>query len=604
MKAFFILLRELFRSFFILPKIREEEILKPGKETMKSGVKVQLFTLVDSLLITAFAFLLKLSNSAITNQLLLLGLILFMLYQMQPVFNDFERRYEMSLKAKHDLNLDNSLCINGGKIVSVTAGKVQKWYPEFGVYKTMSNEEVMYSTKKYLEGYWYLIINYIFNLLSGVIAIVMAILAITTNDGIENSLLVISVVVGTILAFLTSAYRCFYRLEYSKGIKGSANKQSLITGDLLRVPPIVKNDLQMRLKNLEDAMADTNQKTLDYSKGRNNTDVLMSLVRCAISIAVIISYVSRIGLENLSLVDITKISAILAIMHTLIKKISDIPYIMEQRHRYFTDCVVEKNDFEEIMKVYTNEVESSKKVKPINEIFLSPFKIKYKEESENDKAFTLISDENIHFKLGDVVMLYGASGSGKSTFINLLTDRIVLEKSVDLPNTSRALIYDEKLRFGSMTLYEELFCCEENPNLEKMKDILMNLHLWQELQTNCKDVWQWMKEKYFRSSLSNGQKQRLIIAKILYFLDDTIDVLALDECTSGLDDVAREGEENADAERVLKYIVDYASKDRERIIVIATHQNVESFVIGAKKMHNVHSFKFERGESENHVMRM
>ena len=40
-----------------------------------------------------------------------------------------------------------------------------------------------------------------------------------------------------------------------------------------------------------------------------------------------------------------------------------------------------------------------------------------------------------------------------------------------------------------------------------------------------------MKEKRFDQSLSNGQKQRLILAKMLYWLNDDIDVLVLDECT-------------------------------------------------------------------------
>ena len=69
-----------------------------------------------------------------------------------------------------------------------------------------------------------------------------------------------------------------------------------------------------------------------------------------------------------------------------------------------------------------------------------------------------------------------------------------------------------------------------------MEDILRNLNLWNEISDNCKDVWKYMKEKKFDNSLSNGQKQRLIIAKILYFLDNEIDALVLDECTSGLDD--------------------------------------------------------------------
>ena len=67
------------------------------------------------------------------------------------------------------------------------------------------------------------------------------------------------------------------------------------------------------------------------------------------------------------------------------------------------------------------------------------------EESENDKLFTLVSKEQIHINNGDVVILYGPSGRGKSTFMKMLTERIRLEKSTEIPSTSRFLFYDEKL---------------------------------------------------------------------------------------------------------------------------------------------------------------
>ena len=126
--------------------------------------------------------------------------------------------------------------------------------------------------------------------------------------------------------------------------------------------------------------------------------------------------------------------------------------------------------------------------------------------ANNDIPFTLKSDKDININKGEVVVLYGPSGSGKTTFMNMLTERIKLEKSTDIPTTSRFLMYDDKLKFGSLSIYEELFCDSKNPDLEKMNDILKKLHLWDEIEANSKDVWQYMKEKKFEYSLSNGQK--------------------------------------------------------------------------------------------------
>jgi len=161
-------------------------------------------------------------------------------------------------------------------------------------------------------------------------------------------------------------------------------------------------------------------------------------------------------------------------------------------------------------------------------------------------------------------------------------------QNIDIPSTSRYTFYDEKMVFGSLTLFEEIFCGEENPDLKKMQDILEHLHLWQEISSNCIDVWKWMKEKKFNNSLSNGQKQRLVLAKMLYWLDDSIDVVVLDECTSGLDDITEDN--SVDAQTILEYIILYCNKHKLRIVVISTHQNISK---AQDELSNTFGFTFQ-----------
>ena len=125
-----------------------------------------------------------------------------------------------------------------------------------------------------------------------------------------------------------------------------------------------------------------------------------------------------------------------------------------------------------------------------------------------------------------------------------------------------------------------------------MQTILENLHLWCEIKSNCFDIWKWMREKRFNQSLSNGQKQRLILAKMLYWLNDDIDVIVLDECTSGLDDKSKT--DSADAERILEYIVRYVNSDKKRIVIISTNQNIDGFknkLLGEFKFKNLQFVK-------------
>ena len=252
-----------------------------------------------------------------------------------------------------------------------------------------------------------------------------------------------------------------------------------------------------------------------------------------------------------------------------------------------------------IMHIYHEQSDKLAVQKKVESITIEPFDIRYMEESENDKPFKLKSYKTINLNKGEIAILYGPSGSGKSTFMKMLTEKIRLKKSSELVSTNRFLFYDETLSFGSLSIYEELFCDTENPNLKKMQQILSNLHLWDEISSNCIDVWTWMKEKKFLHSLSNGQKQRMILAKMLYWLDESIDVLVLDECTSGLDD--KTDSNSADAEKILEYIVRFANTDKKRIIIISTHQNIEGFKQNLSKDFVFKNFMFIKGNEENYI---
>ena len=129
-----------------------------------------------------------------------------------------------------------------------------------------------------------------------------------------------------------------------------------------------------------------------------------------------------------------------------------------------------------------------------------------------------------------------------------------------------------------------------------MKDILKNLNLWYEIESISHDVWQFMKEKKFEYYLSNGQKQRLILAKILYFLNEDIDALILDEATSGLDN---DNNIDIDAQNVLEYIVKFANNDRKRIVVISTHQNLDKFKERINKEFKIKEFDFIKDKEKS-----
>ena len=582
---------------FIKPHNLHESILEMPKSVRKMGIKIEVLSLSLTIFSLVFAFVLKLTNMMIEQRLFLLGVILYMLYRGENVLIDAFSVYSDSEYAKYDMIFNDELVLRGTNIIGATKDRVLKYDENSKIYRLMDNETILNTIKQYLDNLWRHKIRHRFDVLRIISILLMIITAIVTNDAVSNNIYIPLILIFAVLSFLSSAYINLNRGVYYKKNREYNNEQSVIVNDLLRVPTIVSKDLDMRIAKFKNTVINSNKNIKNFHKKMNFTRMIMTLIETLCQYGIIIFYVMNVKLENLTLGSIAQITATLVIVETAIGYTRRLVYALDDNNERIIALEKESIDMKLILEVYhaTNEEEIKRVVDNIN---IKPFIIKYLKESNNDIPFTLKSNEDININKGEVVVLHGPSGSGKSTFMNMLTERIKLEKNIDIPSTSRFLMYDEKLKFGSLSIYEELFCDSKEPNLVKMKDILENLHLWEEIKSNSKDVWQYMKEKKFEHSLSNGQKQRLILAKLLYFLDDDIDALILDECTSGLDSDDRV---HIDACDVLKYIVRYSNKDKKRIILISTHQNIDKFKNDINNEYKIRNFKFVKEDEINYI---
>ena len=582
---------------FVKPHNLHEPILEMPKNVRKMGTKIEILALSLTIFSLVFAFVLKLTNMMIEQRLFLLGIILYMLYRGENVLRDAFNLYSDTEHAKYNMIFEDELVLKGTNIIGATKDRVLKYDENSKIYRIMDNETILNTIKKYLDNLWRHQIKHRFDIIEIISILLMVATAIVTNDAIPNNIYISLILIFGTLSFISSAYINLSRGNYYKKNREYNNEQSVIVNDLLRVPTIVSKDLDMRIARFKKTVINSNKNIKDFHKKMNFTRMIMTIIETLSQYGIIIFYVMNVKLENLTLGSIAQITATLVIVETAIGYTRRLVYALEDNNDRLVALEKESVDMKLILDTYhtTSKIENNKVVENIN---IKPFTIKYLKGSNNDIPFTLKSDENININKGEVILLYGPSGSGKSTFMNMLTERIKLEKSIDIPTTSRFLMYDDKLRFGSLSIYEELFCDSENPDLAKMKDILKNLHLWEEIEANSKDVWQYMKEKKFEHSLSNGQKQRLILAKLLYFLDDNIDALILDECTSGLDD---DDKYHIDACDVLEFIVKYSNKDKKRMIIISTHQNIDKFKEGIKNEYKIRNFKFIKENNINYI---
>ena len=584
---------------FFKPYGLSDEMLSIPNSVKRMGFKVGFMNFGMTVIALTFAFMLKVTNMMIEYRLILLGIIFFMLYRGQQVVREAFYLFESSESKKFELIFEDEIVFRGSQIIGKTSDKVLKYDNANNLYKVMSNESVLNTIKNYLQNLWRQRIRHTFDIFEMISVIIMLAVAIATNTSISQVVFIPLIFVFVLISFFSSAYISLNREAYYKKHREYNNEQSLIVNDLLRVPVIVRNDLDMRIEKFQKTVIASNENVTKFHKKMNLSRLFVTTMEAFSQYGIIIFYLFGVEWNSINLSTITEIAAVLLIVETALGQISRIAETLNNHNERLTILEKEEKDMSLILEVFHSESAKITTPKIVDNIRINPFSIQYLEESENDKPFTLVSKKQIHINNGEVVILYGPSGSGKSTFMKMLTERIRLEKSTEIPSTSRFLFYDEKLKFGSLSIFEELFCCEENPDLTKMQTILENLHLWCEIKSNCFDVWKWMKEKRFDQSLSNGQKQRLILAKMLYWLNDDIDVLVLDECTSGLDDKSET--DSADAERILEYIVRYANSDKKRIIIISTHQNIDGFKCKLADKFKFRNLQFAKEEEKNLV---
>lgn len=162
--------------------------------------------------------------------------------------------------------------------------------------------------------------------------------------------------------------------------------------------------------------------------------------------------------------------------------------------------------------------------------------------SYGSQSEPVIKNENLTFRLGDVVYLQGANGSGKSTFVKLLTGLLKPEKGEIYLNgvpmkeikrecISKNILYisqDEILLNDSVKTY-----LEEISGKKLSDDEFIELLDKVKLQDVDKEI------RHEGMSLSGGQRKKLLLAKLMLGWEEK-PIIVLDELENALDVDTRE----------------------------------------------------------------
>ena len=183
------------------------------------------------------------------------------------------------------------------------------------------------------------------------------------------------------------------------------------------------------------------------------------------------------------------------------------------------------------------------------------------------KDRTVLKNIDYEFPKTGLCIIYGASGSGKTTFLNCIAGLLKFQGSIVLDHNNLETMSDDELSKLRLTSYGFVF---QDFKLFENETVLANLLFPLETiyslsndkkKRKCQDLLSLVglldKEKQVVNKLSGGEKQRVAIARAL--INDPV-VLLADEPTGALDD-----KNSADIMNILKIV------SKKSLVIMVSH---------------------------------
>ena len=453
----------------------------------------------------------------------------------------------------------------------IVRGKVWRTNEKTNSREKMSTNALLLSSQKYLSLLWDFktgLPKSIFQIISAV-CMFIGFIMVTTIE-IKNTFLFISIIiVVSILSVCCSLRRTYLKNKFRKERKTSFEKQDIEPVNTKHAKYMADNYIKHSKEIFRYDKKDRN--------GTNKINFFESIMDSMATISIIGIKVYETGLENVDLTVILSIIALVSIYSQIMNRVDSIIRLVEDSRQILESLKIYKSDFSEILQVLNEEEKASdteKSFGTIENVTVPKFTVQY-EALSRETPFSLENENPIILTPGDIVLLTGPTGSGKSTFMKMLTKSIKF-KDFELfykrkdNGPIHSIMHQTDGRLGCNSVLSEL-TFDEQVDTEKLSYILKGLHLYEEISEKNDNVLEYLTNSKIED-YSTGQKQRLAIARLLYNMDESIQIIGFDEATNALND--------AITLQTLNFIKEFCA---DKILVIATHQVDICETIASKK---------------------
>ena len=376
---------------------------------------------------------------------------------------------------------------------------------------------------------------FLYNFVGGMLAVLFAFFTLSAVNYIFAIGLIVWVAIIIPIAYHSA-------LHTNRASMNVANQQSSIMGNIVYIFANIQNIKLFSSAKFELNRVDKFQKKFTnlYSQRGiylNKYYTLLGLISSFYFIACFAFLVWLYAHKKVTVGDFILIFGINNFLHNIIQD------AMKQIRNFLEEFSVIKEALEFVDKV--REVKDCKDKLEVSKGQIIFEKVKF---SYNDGS-PLFSDKSVKIKAGEKVGLVGRSGSGKSTFVNLLLrfydvqEGKILIDNQDISKISQDSLHDaigvipqEAILFHRNLIENISYGNKEHLSKEELLQKVMN----SARKASAHKFIEAMPEGYYSQvgergiKLSGGQRQRIAIARAFF---KNAPILVLDEATSQLDSV-------------------------------------------------------------------